>query len=399
MALSFIRWFAVAGCFAACFRSTWAVAALATGLLGLVLAACATIALAIVRSPSELPLATLRVLGAISWTLAAYVARGCTPVMPNWTLSFEVIASVMRRVMGEYGEVVAHKNAALICELFERLGKWQLPSSCEKHGTVAETVEFNGLQHWWLRDATREGERLVVVIFHGGGYTVSHPLQDVDLGNNMHSQLQKILRDKYGRAVSVDVLLANYRKSPKYPYPFPLDDCEAAYKFVLEKEDVGSKHVIVAGDSAGAEMAFSVCKRLRDADQQELQPVAVVLYSPDLDLDARGDDPFANAVLDMYLRNVSDPDERRKISPINCSVRDLPPMFFQFGELEVYREYGERLMAKAEAEGVTNMEMDVLKFMPHDCVMFPTAVMPFAVEAIQHACEFAAKRVATARDL
>jgi acetyl esterase/lipase len=388
-------WFTIAVGVALYYRPAWTLAALAIGSLVLALLVCATIARAMVRSVFELPRATLQVFRTITGSLVSIAARGFSPLMPNWTLSFEVLASVMRLVMVEHGELVAHEHPEMLRTLFERLGKWQLPSSCKKHGTVAETVEFNGLQHWWLRDTARTGERLVVVIFHGGGYTVAHPLQDVDLGNNMHSQLQKILQDKYGRSVSVDVLLANYRKSPEHPYPTPLEDCEAAYKYVLKTEGISPKQVIISGDSAGAEMAFSVCKRLRDAGKAELLPVTAVLYSPDLDLDARGD-PFGDAVLDMYMRNISDPEERRMISPINCSLRDLPPMYFQFGELESYVPDGKRLMVLAKAEGVTTMEMEVLKCMPHDCVMFPTAVLPFAIEAVQHACEFAAKVVASA---
>ncbi|KAJ8566303.1 hypothetical protein ON010_g6823 [Phytophthora cinnamomi] len=175
------------------------------------------------------------------------------------------------------------------------------------------------------------------------------------------------------------------------------------YKYVLEHESVAPNHVVFSGDSAGGEMCITNCMRLRK-ESPELQPVAALCYSPVVDFSETEDDEktpyciltanFADNCLATYTGSVTDPEQRRLVSPINHSLRDLPPIFLQWGDLERFYQQGLRFKAKADAEGVTNMEMDILKNIVHDPVMFPTAVSPAAEKGIRHACEFAAKHLA-----
>ncbi|KAE8956766.1 hypothetical protein PR003_g32661, partial [Phytophthora rubi] len=132
--------------------------------------------------------------------------------------------------------------------------------------------------------------------------------------------------------------------------------------------------------------------------------VAALCYSPLVDFSDTGSDEktplcfltddFADGCLAMYLGSMTGPEERRLVSPINHSLRDLPPIFLQWGDLERLFEQGLRFKAKADAEGVTNMELDVLRNMVHDPVMLPTVVSPDAERGIRNGCAFAAKHLA-----
>ncbi|OWY99012.1 Carbohydrate esterase, partial [Phytophthora megakarya] len=279
----------------------------------------------LVRSPFEAPIAAIKLQLNICSTVVTYIRRGFKTRFPEWTLTFEITGNMMRYMFEEFGEVIAFENAALLREPFAMHGRLILKSNCRKHNTIPEKLEANGLEHWWLRDADKKQQRVVVIHFHGGGFAMSHPLQDVELANQTHTMLKQILKDKYQLDVSVDVLLANYRKSPEHPYPAPDDDCLTMYQYVLKHENISSKHVLFSGDSAGAKMSLFNCIRMRDS-KSEL-PLGCLLYSPSVDFEEKGGDEktpfcimpakFVDSVHQTYLANVTDIEERLKVSPIN----------------------------------------------------------------------------------
>ncbi|KAL4128879.1 hypothetical protein PRIC2_007859 [Phytophthora ramorum] len=294
----------------------------------------------------------------------AYAARGFKPIFSEWTLAYELTILMMRYMSVVYGETIVNENTHLMREPFAMHGRMILKSSCRQHNTVPEKLVANGMEHMWMRDPEMKQHRVVVIHFHGGGFCIADPLQDVELANLEHTKLKQILKEKYECDVSVDVLLANYRKAPEFLYPTALNDCFDMYKCLSAN-----------------------CMRLRK-ENPELQPAAALCYSPVVDFSETDNDEktpycilaanFADNCLATYLRSVTDPKERHL-----------------WGDLERFYEQGLRFKAKAEAEGVRNMEFDILKNMVHDPVMFPTAVSPAAEKAITHACEFAAKHLVT----
>ncbi|POM68785.1 Carbohydrate esterase [Phytophthora palmivora] len=358
----------------------------------------------LVRSPLEAPIAAIKLQLNIYSTIVTYVRRGFKTRFPEWTLTFEITGNMMRFMFEEFGEVIAFNNATRLREPFAMHGRLILKSNCHTHNTVPEKLEANGLEHMWLRDADKKQQRVIVIHFHGGGFAMSHPLQDVELANQTHTMLKLMLKEKYQLDVSVDVLLANYRKSPENPYPTPDDDCLMIYRYVLKNESISPKHVLFSGDSAGAKMSLFNCIRMRDANKSDELPLCCLLYSPSVDFEEKGGDEkspfcimpakFVDSVHETYLAKVDDPEERMKASPINHDLRNLPPMFVQYGTLERFYEQGKRIIAKAKEQGVTNWEVDFLENMPHDVVMLPTDVSPAAKEGIRHGCVFAAKLAA-----
>ncbi|GMF12134.1 unnamed protein product [Phytophthora lilii] len=337
--------------------------------------------------------------------VASYAVRGFEPIFPEWTFIFEITISMTRYVLAEYGQTLVIENAQKLRIPVERYGKTLLKTSFEKHDAVPITLYANGMEHVWLRDAKKQKHHVIVVHFHGGGYCLSDPLLNIELGNQTRAKLKKILEKQYSLNVSIDVLLARYRMAPEFLYPTALNDCLTVYKHVLKYENVLSDHVLLSGDSAGAEMAITNCMRLRN-ENPELQPAAVLCYSPVVDFSEAGDDEksphciltnsFISNCIPMYLQNVTDPEERRLVSPINNCLQNLPPIFLQWGELELFYQQGLRFMEKADAEGVTNMEFEFLANMVHNVVMLPSAVSPLAERGIQNGCAFAAKHLAPA---
>ena len=86
-------------------------------------------------------------------------------------------------------------------------------------------------------------------------------------------------------ATDAIVISVDYRKGPVHPYPAAVDDCYAA--FVWAAQNAGSlggdaSKLVVAGDSAGGNLAAVVALKARDEHGPKI--AAQILYYPATDL-------------------------------------------------------------------------------------------------------------------
>jgi acetyl esterase len=120
----------------------------------------------------------------------------------------------------------------------------------------------------------RSTELLPVVIwFHGGGWVVG--------SIESHDPLCRALANR----TPCVVVSVDYRLAPEAPFPAGLDDAWAATQWVARealKLGADASRVVVAGDSAGGNLAAAVALRARDSDL----PLALqVLVYPVIDFD------------------------------------------------------------------------------------------------------------------
>ena len=94
------------------------------------------------------------------------------------------------------------------------------------------------------------------------------------------------------RTYSVD-----YRMPPEHPFPAAIDDVVAAYRALLADQD--ASQIVVARDSAGANIAAGLMQRLRD--EGRTLPAGLVLDSPATDLTGGSDSLYANDGVDTVL--------------------------------------------------------------------------------------------------
>ncbi|SPO04855.1 related to acetyl-hydrolase [Cephalotrichum gorgonifer] len=111
------------------------------------------------------------------------------------------------------------------------------------------------------------GNRVMLYV-HGGAYFFG----SVD---EHRYQMQR-----HARKLKARVFAPEYRLAPQFPFPCGLQDCVAAYLFLLETMD--SSAIVLAGDSAGAGMVMSLMVVLRDRGVP--LPAGAVLISPWVDL-------------------------------------------------------------------------------------------------------------------
>jgi epsilon-lactone hydrolase len=212
-------------------------------------------------------------------------------------------------------------------------------------GITRETISADGVPCEWIVPQGSSKDR-VLLYLHGGGFVYGWM--------NAHRQMVAHL----AQATGVRALCVDYRLAPEHPFPEPLDDCVAAYRWLL-KQGISPQQIVIAGDSAGANLTLTTLLKLRDMG--EPLPSAVVCLSPPTDLSNR--DEFFRGVTDpllhpkattffrlSYLGN-NDP-QNPLISPIYGDFHGMPPMLIHAGDDEFLRHDAQQLEKRVKEAGV-----------------------------------------------
>lgn len=118
-------------------------------------------------------------------------------------------------------------------------------------------------------DPTRETDTPAVVYFHGGGW-VYGDLDYVD-------PLCRVLADR----LQWPVVSVDYRLAPEHPFPTPFQDAYAGASWVAEYAEslgIDPDRVVLAGDSAGGNLATAVALRAREAPDAFRPAYQVLVY-------------------------------------------------------------------------------------------------------------------------
>ncbi|VXD04252.1 Alpha/beta hydrolase [Pseudomonas sp. 9AZ] len=237
--------------------------------------------------------------------------------------------------------------------------------------------------------------RALIVYFHGGGWVTGH-IDDFD-----------VLARKLAQRSSCAVLLVNYRLAPEYRFPAAIDDATNALQWAATQGQLllgaaSPLPLIVAGDSAGGNIAAVVARWARDKGQPEI--AAQVLLYPVTDADfARPSyvDPQLQPLLtgemmrwywDHYL-----PDAVQRQHPdasplLAQDLRGLPPTLLITAEYDPLRDEGEAYAARLVAAGVpTEFERYLGQF--HGFASFVN-MLPGSAAAIEHIGQFIDHRLA-----
>ncbi|KAL0941830.1 lipase esterase family protein [Colletotrichum truncatum] len=153
--------------------------------------------------------------------------------------------------------------------------KWRKPHSPLK----AEWIEMRSDYHERKKNGGKT--KRVMLYVHGGAYFFG----SVD---EHRYQMQR-----HARKLKARVFAPRYRLAPQFPFPCGLQDCLAAYLYLLTIQDPST--IVLAGDSAGGGMVLSLMCVLRD--QNIPLPAGAILISPWVDLthsfpSVSGDNPL-----------------------------------------------------------------------------------------------------------
>jgi acetyl esterase/lipase len=220
--------------------------------------------------------------------------------------------------------------------------------TAEPRGVDYHETEAGGLPAMWAVPKRSSSDRVLLCI-HGGGF----------VGGSIYTH-----RKMFGhlaKAVGVRALLVSYRLLPEGAYPKPVDDVQAAYRWLLD-QGTAPGYIAFAGDSAGGWLALAV--QLRAREQGLPLPAAALLISPWTDLEVSGEsyetnrdkDPFFQAetvrgLAQSFLGEAADPGDPLA-SPLYADLTGLGPVYIQAGGDETLLDDARRLDEQANKAGV-----------------------------------------------
>ncbi len=245
-------------------------------------------------------------------------------------------------------------------------------------------VNAGGVPAEWVTAEGSADDRAVLYL-HGGGYVVGSV------------RTHRVLMAGLSRSSGARVLGLEYRLAPEHPFPAPLEDAVAAYRWLL-REGYNAAKIAVAGDSAGGGLTVAVMVQIRYLGLP--MPGAAVCFSPWVDLEGVGDSMDANAEIDPMVKReglsfmaetyLDGCDPKAPLAaPLYADLRGLPPMLIQVGTAETLLDDATRLADKARAAGV-EVKLDAWEDMIHVWQLF-APMLPEGRRALKQAGEFIQK--------
>jgi acetyl esterase/lipase len=207
----------------------------------------------------------------------------------------------------------------------------------------------------------------IVLYLHGGGYVFGSP------------RTHRSLVSRLSHVTGLAALSLDYRLPPEATLPAPTEDALAAYRELLDEgRDPGQ--IVVAGDSAGGNLALSLA--LHAAEAGLPRPAALVLLSPWADLSLSHDSFTRNALLDPFIPPAAlrrfarvattpafmrDPADWRAspiFAPDELWAAAMPPTIVQAGSTELLLDESRAVVARVAAAG-QRAELHVFDRQPH----------------------------------
>jgi epsilon-lactone hydrolase len=167
-----------------------------------------------------------------------------------------------------------------------------------------------------------------------------------------------------GRAARARTLALHYRLAPEHPFPAPVEDTIAGYRFLLA-QGLRPGRIAIAGDSAGGGLTVAALVAIRDAGLP--QPACGWCISPWVDMQAiggsmtdnAGRDPSVqkDAILEMARYYMGTADPRSPLAaPLYADLRGIAPLFIQVGSVETLLDDSIRLARRA---GLADVPVDL----------------------------------------
>jgi acetyl esterase/lipase len=248
-----------------------------------------------------------------------------------------------------------------------------------------EPVDCAGVPASWVRvPESRPGR--VLLYFHGGSFAFRLP------------HVQAAFAARLCRRLGASALIPDYRLIPEFRFPAAPDDCQVAYRWLL---DQGCNHagIVMMGDSAGATLALVTLHRSTRAGQP--LPACAVLLSPAVDctldspsiVENQGRDPMFRLSDLLVLRRHYVPSPHLythpEVSPLFADFAGFPPLLMQTGSSEMLRDEAVRAARKAHAAGV-DVELELWPGTPH--VFQIASFLPESTLAVENITDFVCTR-------
>lgn len=180
----------------------------------------------------------------------------------------------------------------------------------------------------------------IVLFFHGGGFSIG----------------SRVSHDPVARRLAVttgaDVVSVEYRLAPEHPFPAATDDALAAWRYVVDAAPgwgVSPEKIVVAGDSAGANLGTVLAQDLRT---EAVTPALQVLIYPVTDVSSTSASrlEFAEGFFlteerleqftERYVPEVADRKNPRVSPLLTEDLTGMPPAYVIVAGFDPLRDEG-----------------------------------------------------------
>ncbi len=289
------------------------------------------------------------------------------PRQPGWNWLVELSTEILKRQvttalrMRDVKEARRYLDSVVITS----------PALSEVDITPVVCEKFRG--SWFaLKNAETD---LTVLYFHGGGYSF-YPRAYANF-------IALITLAAKSRTFALD-----YRLSPEHRFPAQLEDALNAYRWLLES-GVDPENLILAGDSAGGNLALALLLTVRD--RKLPLPALVVALSPATDLESKRASLIGNEASDWIEKRMlekwagwfCEPAQRRDplVTPLLADLRGLPDIYIQAGDSEILYDSIQAFADHGRSQGA-EVVLETWKNMNHVFQMFGPDV-PQSAEALE----------------
>lgn len=232
----------------------------------------------------------------------------------------------------------------------------------------------------WISVNRAHMKKNVILYCHGGGYST---------GSSLYA---RSLTTKLAMSTSMDVFCFDYRLAPEHPHPAALEDAMKAWNYLMLL-GYGARDVIVAGDSAGGNLALALTHKLKSEDR--ILPKGLLLMSPWTDMTSSGkshetkeavDPVLSKDYVDQMIQNYNQEYELNHpfISPLFGDFEGFPSTYIQVGDNEILLNDATMLHKKMVKANVP-VQIDIFKGMWH---VFQMSPFKTAYEAMDKNAEF-----------
>ncbi|MGM9600565.1 MAG: alpha/beta hydrolase [Faecousia sp.] len=239
--------------------------------------------------------------------------------------------------------------------------------------TIREKTSYG----YWYSQPGASREKVLFYI-HGGGFNSGGAEYSFNMAKN------------FCKTSEYSVFNVEYRLAPEYPFPAGLDDCIAAYKWLLS-QGVRGKDMVFAGDSAGGNLVFALALYLRDHGME--LPSGLCGISPvgtlDDSLPSRKERIDRDCIIgadfteEMQITYVHDHDVKGPyLSPIYGDFTGLPPIWMCVGTEEVFYDDAFAIRSAAQSQGI-QVELLIGEGLCHVYPMFPDSQSTKAIKSMR----------------
>lgn len=241
--------------------------------------------------------------------------------------------------------------------------------------------QVNDIYAEWTDYIPNENETVnnhsIIFYCHGGGYMT---------GSCLYA---RELTTKLARHTGLRIFCFDYRLAPEFPYPAAVEDALSVWNYILSC-GYNAKDIIVAGDSAGGNLALVLTLTLREQNME--LPKSLVLFSPWTDMTSSGKSYHSKELVDPVLTNEyiakavscylgNTPACSPYVSPLFADFKGFPPVYIQVGTNEILLDDSRELYKQLLTHNIY-AKLDIFDGMWHVFQMSPIMRAETAIQKV-----------------